>query len=229
MLTRALIVLLIVLNLGVAAWWALRPAPQAPLPDAALVGVPTLQLAIERKPPVSVAPAAPTPASVAATPPVEAVTQDAALQCFRFGPFADTASAQAAATQLRASVQKATVGSTASGGKGWTVWLPPFVDRAAAQAMAQKIAASGEKDYYVVANGTQANAVMLGRFGSEASARRRLEELRGKGIEAQLLVPQDAVSQAWVDATAAPGFVPAAAQARIGAQSVQPLDCATLR
>ena len=229
MLTRALIVLLIVLNLGVAAWWTLRPAPRAPAPDAVFAGVPRLQLASERKSPVPVAPPLPTPASVAATPPVEVATQDTALQCFRFGPYADAASADAAAAKLRTSVRKATSRTIASGGKGWTVWLPPFADRAAAQAMAQKIVAAGEKDYYVVANGAQANAVMLGRYGSEASARRRLEELRGKGIEAQVQAPPDAVAQSWVDVATAPGFEPAAAQARIGSAGVSAMDCAQLR
>ena len=227
MLTRALIVLLIVLNLGVAAWWALRPAPHV-VADTALAGVPKLQLASERKSPSPVVVPAPTPVTTA-IPPAETAKQDDAPQCFRFGPFADAASAEAAAAKLRASVGKATARTIASGGKDWTVWLPPFADMTAAQAKALEIAGAGIKDYYVVANGAQANAIMLGRYGSEANAQRRQAELRGKGIEAQVQAPQDAVSQSWVDASAASGFAPAAAQARIGAKSVQPLDCATLR
>ena len=38
MLTRALIVLLVVLNLGVAAWWALRPSPRI-VADTALADI----------------------------------------------------------------------------------------------------------------------------------------------------------------------------------------------
>lgn len=231
--TRALIVLLIVLNLGVAAWWALRPAPQV-IADTALAGVPKLQLGSERRSPTPVAAPvpvrtqAPTPTATA-IPPVETAAKDDAPRCFRFGPFADAAFAEAAAAKLRDSVRKAAVRMIASGGKGWTVWLPPLADRAAAQAMAQKIAATGEKDYYTVNDGAQANAIMLGRYGNEANAQRRLAELRDKGIEAQAQAPQDATSQSWVDVSAAPDFAHAAAQTRIGAAGARALDCATLR
>ena len=228
MLTRALIVLLIVLNLGVAAWWALRPAPRV-VADTALAGVPTLQLAGERKSPTPATVVAPAPATSSKPAPVETAKQDGAPRCFRFGPFADAASAQAAAEKLRASVQKAATNTTTGGGKGWTVWLPPFDDMASAQAKALEIAAAGVKDYYVVAQGPQANAIMLGRYGGEANAQRRIAELRAKGIEAQALPPQDAKAQSWLDVAAAPGFDFAAAQARIGANGVRPLDCATLR
>ena len=108
------------------------------------------------------------------------------------------------------------------------MWLPPFADMTSAQAKALEIATAGIKDYYVVAQGPQANAVMLGRYGSEANAQRRLAELRGKGIDAQVQPPQDAKSQSWVDVAAAPGFGYAAAQARIGAAGVKRLDCGPL-
>jgi hypothetical protein len=230
MLTRALIVLLIVLNLGVAAWWALRPAPNV-VADNTLAGVPRLQLASERKSPSpAVAPAPlPSPATTTSIPPVETAAKNAAPQCFRFGPFADAASAESAAAKLRASVQKATTRTTSGGGKDWTVWLPPFADMTAAQAKALEIAGAGIKDYYVVAEGAQANAIMLGRYGSEANAQRRIAELQAKGIQARVLPPQDAVSQSWVEVEATAGFASAAAQARIGAKSTQPLDCAASR
>jgi hypothetical protein len=230
MLTRALIVLLVVLNLGVAAWWALRPAPRVPA-DHALGGVPKLQLAGERKSPLpAVAPVvASVPATTATPAPADIAKQDDAPQCYRFGPFADAASAIAAAAKLRASVQKAKTAATSSGGKDWTVWLPPFADMTTAQAKALEIAGAGIKDYYVVADGAQARAIMLGRFGSEANAQRRIAELRAKGIEAQVQAPQDAKTQSWVDAATAPDFGVAAARARIGAAGVRPLDCAALR
>lgn len=230
MFTRALIVLLIVLNLGVAAWWALRPVPHVAA-DTALAGVPKLQLAGERKSPLPAAAPVTTPASTTITTPVpvEIAKQDDAPRCFRFGPFADAASADAAAAKLRASVQKAKTSATSSGGKDWTVWLPPFADMTTAQAKALEIAGAGIKDYYVVAEGAQANAIMLGRYGSEANAQRRIAGLHAKGIEAQVQPPQDAKAQSWVDVAAAPGFGFAAAQARIGAAGVKPLDCAALR
>ena len=44
---RALIVLLLVMNVGVALWWALRPAPAVELPPALPADVPRLLLASE--------------------------------------------------------------------------------------------------------------------------------------------------------------------------------------
>ncbi|HDS1298714.1 TPA: SPOR domain-containing protein, partial [Stenotrophomonas maltophilia] len=43
MLTRALIVVLAILNLGVACWWLLRDAPQKPAPPPQAPGVAELR------------------------------------------------------------------------------------------------------------------------------------------------------------------------------------------
>ena len=90
MLIRALIVLLIVLNLGAAAWWLGRPAP-SPEPAPALpAGVARLQLVDE---PAPVA----TPA-VAAT-----VAPPAVAVCFSLGPYtSQSAAAQAQVSQAQA-------------------------------------------------------------------------------------------------------------------------------
>ena len=58
---RALLVLLVMLNLGVALWWLLRPAPPTPPAQAQPAGVPRLQL-LEERAAAPVPPAAPTPA-----------------------------------------------------------------------------------------------------------------------------------------------------------------------
>ena len=85
MLIRALIVLLVVLNLGAAAWWLTRPAPEpAPPPDLP-AGVARLQLVDEDAPAAS---ATPSPAPAAPRLPVV---------CFSLGPF----TSEAAATQAR--------------------------------------------------------------------------------------------------------------------------------
>ena len=63
MLVRSLIVLLVVLNLGVAAWWLLHDAP-APTPLLQPAGVPRLQLRDEAPPARIVQPARRTAAPV---------------------------------------------------------------------------------------------------------------------------------------------------------------------
>lgn len=85
MLVRALLVLLLTLNLGVTAWWGLRAPASPPAPDAPPLGIARLQLLSERDAPaaranarpVSSAPtvalrdataSAPTPPAAAPTP-----------------------------------------------------------------------------------------------------------------------------------------------------------------
>ncbi|HYM86197.1 MAG TPA: hypothetical protein VET30_05615, partial [Pseudoxanthomonas sp.] len=104
---RALIVLLIALNVGAAAWWITRPQapppPPLPLPTP---GVPRLQLLSER---------AATASSVvkkihASSPPMTPAAAVASVatpsagpsQCFRLGPFVDSAGASAAGARVGA-------------------------------------------------------------------------------------------------------------------------------
>jgi cell division protein FtsN len=80
MFARALIVLLLTLNVGVAAWWALRPASPTPRPAREVLPVPPLQRVGEVLPPGAAAghaavtpanaarPASPTPPTASTTP-----------------------------------------------------------------------------------------------------------------------------------------------------------------
>ena len=87
MLIRALIVLLIVLNLGVAAWWISRPIAQAPALPEQPAGVARLQLLAEIRATAKAMPA-PSASAVAVVPapseatPAAAVATTATAQCF---------------------------------------------------------------------------------------------------------------------------------------------------
>lgn len=221
MFARSLIVLLVVLNLGVAGWWALRvpfAPPAAPEPPAE---VPRLRLAGEPAPDatVTVAPAvAPAPAVL----PGNAV-------CHSFGPFADRAAVQSARAALGAGVLRSLVRERASGRvRGWRVIVPPLPTREQAVALAARIEAAGFTDYFVMREGADTNAVALGRFGAEDSARRREAELVAAGFPARAEAVGGGPSRFWLDVAAAPGFDAAGAQARIAAGERRALDCATL-
>lgn len=208
MLTRALIVLLLVLNLGVAAWWALRPAPAAPAPAPHPVGVPRLQLASERTAASPTAPQRALPAdnvvaALAAAAAASVVPDSAA--CFRIGPFADAQAAGALRTRLPAEATAVQLRSEAPRSGNWSVAMPPQADHAAAQALAQRLDAAGFKDYYVIASGPATNGVALGRFGGEDAARRHQAALQAAGFQAQVQPPAGA-STAWVELQARPGF-----------------------
>lgn len=234
MLTRALIVLLLVLNLGVAAWWWLAPKPAAPAAPVHPQGVPRLQLLSEatRVAPRQAVPAAtapaPAPAAGPAQPPLPASPEPVATvgtQCVRLGPFADAAAAQSAIARLPAGVLASRVHSQAARRGAWNVVMPPQADVAAAQALAQRIDAAGFKDYYVIRNGEGANGIALGRFGSSEAAQRHQASLQAAGFGAQVQGPPGATF--WVDADGAASFDPQAAASAIGASQVDPRRCAT--
>lgn len=84
MLIRALVILLLVLNVGVASWWALASGSESSAPTGVLPGVEPLQLVTG-----TVEPAA-------TTPPRDAPVAPKIVQCGSFGGF-DKASAAVAA------------------------------------------------------------------------------------------------------------------------------------
>ncbi|HET6782691.1 MAG TPA: SPOR domain-containing protein [Pseudoxanthomonas sp.] len=232
MLIRALIVLLIVLNVGVAAWWISRPELSLPALPAQPEGVPRLQLLSE-----SGKTAAPAPAQAPApvVPPPAAAVAAAELatpaQCFSVGPFADQAAAGSAATRIGSQITRGNPrevpGKTA---QGYNVILPPQADREAAQALAQRIGAAGFDDYLVVNSGAQANGIALGRYRSREGAERRQAALRAAGFEAQLQpIGNEGAAQWWLDVAAAAGVTASGLRSGAGAAQSRSLDCALLR
>lgn len=263
MLVRALLVLLLMLNLGVTAWWGLRTPPASSAPVASPLGVARLQLLAERDAPTrSVAePAAPkaavaalrdatavAPNTAAATPPpaptptpapvaaaVEAPAAETAAplakatRCYSFGPFENADMASSARRYLQPLAQRIAMREQRTApARGWRVLLPPQPSREQAQALAQRIAAAGFNDYFVVADGAEANAIALGRYRTEDAARKRAQSLNAAGFAAQAEALGDARASTWLDVAAGEGFDPDAAQAAIAIQR-RSLDCAKMR
>ena len=232
MLIRASIVLLIVLNLGVAAWWLAGPATPPRDPALQPEGVPRLQLLHER----AEAPA--NTGTVAAVPDTRAQSAAAgevgvvaaAPLCFSVGPFDAEAAAVAAAERLRNVVASTRTRSVpATGASAYSVFLPPAPDRAQAQAAAERIGAAGFDDFLVVNTGEMANSVALGRYGSLAVAERRQASLLAAGFPAQVsAVGARTPAQWWLDARAPREFTRQNAQALVGAAESQELECGLL-
>ena len=219
MLIRALIVLLIVLNLGAAAWWLTRPAA-TPEPEPALPsGVARLQLVDEVARPAT--PAAATPAASAST----------IVLCFSLGPYTSRAAATqaqaAAAGQLVRVRLREVPGTSAS---GYQVVIAPAASLEEAQATAARIGAAGFDDFLVVRQGDQANGIALGRYRSREAAERRLAQLQAAGFDAQLQpVGRAGWGLWWLDAGAVDGADPAAIARAASSGAPQPLECAALR
>ena len=231
MILRAAIVFLLVLNLGIAAWWIgggnVAPAPVAtPMP----AGVPTLRLVGETEmvKPAVTASSPVTPAVTPAPTATVATTEPVAIErCLRFGPFADAAARDAARSALTSAGVAAQPRETpARSGRGWKVYLPAFATREEAKAMGERIKAAGISDWYVMNEGEDANTIALGRYGGEDAARRREAELKAKGFAAQAEPLGDTRAQSWLDAR-----LPANAN-RVAFAAIAPsksVDCATLR
>ncbi|HEY1140149.1 MAG TPA: SPOR domain-containing protein [Lysobacter sp.] len=246
MLARALVVLLLVLNLGVAAWWTLR-APPAPAPAfVPPADVARLQLVNENRPAPSTAPApaaATPPAPVAspatttmpppAAPTIAAATTPApanGARCYSVGPFADSAAASNAREVLMAVATRVVPREQRTGGsaRGWRVVLPAAASAEDAAATAQRIAAAGFNDYFIVRQGDEANSIALGRYRNEEGARRRADSLIAAGFPARAEPLGDARTSVWLDLVAKPEFDPSRAEAAVQLPA-RPLDCARMR
>lgn len=237
MLLRAAIVMLLMLNLGAAGWWLFQPPARA---TAIADATPGLRLLQERDAAPAPARAASVPVTAAPAtdaPPAPAAPAEAALVppqvaaapvCLRFGPFTDAAARTAAGNALGrlGATALSPRDAPARGARGWKVFLPAQPSREAAQALAKQLEAAGVRDLFVMAQGEEANSIALGRFSTEAGARRRQAELQAKGVQARAEPVGGTPAQAWLDARL-PATADPAALARIAPSRA--VDCATPR
>lgn len=230
MTLRASLVLLVVLNLGVALWWALRSDAPTAQADETPSGIARLQLVSERperraapvSAPIATSPSRPTPAPTPAAPPLPE-------RCYSAGPFADTAAldaARAALAPMAGRLRSREIRE--NGGRGWRVYLPAAADRAAADANAQRLRAAGFTDLVVVADGSEANSVALGRFSTEARARTHAGALQAAGFAARAEALGETRSRYWLDLAAGPGFDANRARRAAGG-TLRGTDCAGVR
>lgn len=227
MFTRALIVLLLVLNVGVAAWWLTRSEPSPPVEAEPALGIARLQLPNEgARPPARAAP--PADAVPAAIPAVTAAS--APPQCHSFGPYRNDQLAVAAQARLQPLVLRiAARVQRSKPARGWQVALPPLASPELANATAQRIAEAGFTDYFVVRDGAAVNSIALGRYGGEDAARRRAAALVAAGFPARAEPLGGGPDITWIDVTAADGFDAERARTIAAAPERRDLDCATLR
>lgn len=240
MILRAAIVFLLMLNVGVAAWWlggaGLDVATSASViqgrqPGLRLVNEPvaarplaspaTSTLALMPGPTTSIPDEQ--PATANATPPAPAA---ATALCLSFGPFSDAVARDAVRPRLQSLAQKLVArDAQARSARGWRVYMQALASREAAQGVVEQIKAAGINDLYIIANGDEANSIALGRYGSEESARRRQQELAAKGFTARAEPLGETPPQWWLDAS----FPIDASRATLaGIAPSKPLDCARL-
>jgi cell division protein FtsN len=197
MLTRALIVVLAILNLGVALWWMLRgePVPAAPAPTT---GVAQLQLlpTTGTSPPATAVAAAPTQALDDVTPepkPTPAATPSAAAS----EPAA--ASLAAAPSPTPATVQPTPAPAAAPAAPApvpaapaQCVSLGPFTDRAAAQAAQAKAGGllRGARLREIADAGATRYRVLLPAAASREEAQATVKRIVAAGVSDYYIIAQ---------------------------------------
>lgn len=218
MIARMLLVFLLVLNIGVAAWWLLRPAPP-PAPSATDAALPRLLLASEAHPAAGTARPAPPPADA---PPPDA---QPATHCLRFGPYADETSAREALPLLQAQgaeVRLHEEPDTAT--PQFLLYMPPLESREAAAAMLARLAQAGYGNAIPITQGEQANGIVIGRFAGQRQANQAERRLRQQGFTAHLAEDGHA-SHYWLEARVAEGFDAQAARRHIKARNLREQAC----
>ena len=221
---------------GVPALRLLAEARAAPFPattgqaDAAPDGADAAAAAAAPGTGPEAAHASPAAAATEAVPPAIATAGTAtasALRCMSFGPYADASSVAAARSTLQPlGAAQTRVRDVVDAPRGWRVAMAPQPDRAAADALAGKIREAGFDDLLVIPSGDEANGIALGRYGSEAAARRRESSLRAAGFPAQAQPLGDVSTRHWLDLAAGPAFDAAAARSAAGAREARDIDCA---
>jgi hypothetical protein len=196
---RAVILLLVCMNLGVASWWLWhRDAPMPRLP-ATERGIASLKLLSEVESP----PTAQAADEMSAAP--DAL--NAAAYCLSLGPFqtpADLRHAMNLLIPLVSRIQYREMPATAI--RGYRVFLPAAGSRAQALATARELAAHGITDYYVVTAGDQQNTVSLGVFRDLANARQRHDQIATLGYNNVMEPRTEDVPQWWIDIATASEF-----------------------
>ncbi len=199
MLARAVVLLLVVMNLGAVAWWTLHAdAHPAPVPGTQ-TNVPSLVLLSESEiahQPGSSAELDAAPDPTSATP-----------RCQTIGPFATPADLRKAMNTLAPLVGRIqSRQATGTALSGYRVFVPALASRDAALEAARQLAAKGMSDYYVVTSGAQENTISLGLFNDLANAEKRRDEIRKLGFDARLEPRLDDAQQYWIDVFVAPDF-----------------------
>ena len=273
MLTRALIVVLVLLNASVALWWMLRDAPTVPdirpptgvaelqfaapglaegaQPQPAVSGAATAAgtgpgpaeapAALTPATPEPVDAPAPAPAAAVAVPePAAASVRGSAVaapaplptaeRCVAVGPFADEATARGGQSRAAGALQRVRLQQEAGSGTStrYRVLLAPAASREEAQATVQRIVAAGLTDYYIMAQGPDANAIALGQYRNREGAERRVAAVRAAGFEPQLR-GGDSPPAWWVQGALAAGQSAENVRQRSGAAQQRSLDCTALR
>ncbi|HVS23357.1 MAG TPA: SPOR domain-containing protein [Gammaproteobacteria bacterium] len=220
---RNLFFLLVLVNLGFAAWhaWyshAPRPArtSDADLPRLTLVSevppdIANLRETSAAAPSVQLPGDAAAPAAAPSQPPAGGPPRagaaarstppgTAAAHCTTVGPFRELAQAATAAATLRTAGYEPTQ-RVAEGDVwiGYWVYIDAIPSEAEANAILAKVRAEGITDSYVIPNSDNGTLVSLGVFSEIGGVARRREQVRSLGYDPKVVDRTRRATVFWVD------------------------------
>lgn len=177
---------LLLANIGLWMWnqWirglpetdAVQARPPIAVDKMRLVTEPGVKIKrrVRRREPVSIAPPVKVPAL-------------GVTRCYRLGPFADAKRAATAARTLAAlRIEYLRRHETQQHVVGHRVYLSPLPSKAAAERRRAELTKLGFGDHTALREKRGSYAISLGVFSVEANARKRLDELGDKGVQARL-------------------------------------------
>jgi len=214
--------LLVLANLGLAAWhsWYAQPPRPAHTTDSDLPGLtlvsevpsdianlrdanaaaPTVHLPSDES-----AATAPRPEPRAAAAQTGGPPAAAAPRCTTVGPFRELAQAATAAAMLRTTGYQPTQ-RVAEGDVwiGYWVYIDAIATEAEANAILAKVRAEGVTDSYVIPNSDTGNLVSLGVFSEISGVARRREQVRSLGYDPKVVDRTRRATVYWVDVVLTP-------------------------
>jgi cell division septation protein DedD len=205
---RNLFFLLVLVNLGFAAWhaWYSRPphparTSDADLPRLTLVSEVPPDIANLREASAAASPSAGDPARAdAGAPSSRAPGTAAATHCTTVGPFRELAQAATAAATLRTAGYEPTQ-RVAEGDVwiGYWVYIDAIPSEAEANAILAKVRAEGITDSYVIPNSDNGTLVSLGVFSEISGVARRRDQMRSLGYDPKVVDRTRRATVYWVD------------------------------
>lgn len=201
MLLRIIFFLLLVMNAGLlVSLWLQEPKPIAERLPEVEASLPALQLIGEEDAPLASSQTPATALAPATMPDAALDNADKTEACWRYGPFLDESEAQNAFQWLASTGNTLQVRQeTKLVDRGYWVYVPAMPSRADALAKSREMVEAGLSDLFVVSSGSFENGISLGLFSSEINAKRRMEQVKTVGFEAEMTKRQDSATHYHVD------------------------------
>jgi hypothetical protein len=197
---RYLLILLLFLNALMFGWVLTHPVTEQktslpPVPgDAARLQLLSERDTVEGSSPE---PLEEPPAPLESSAPVEVAV---VRNCYTLGPLMNEKAIkrlESRVSELGYSVNTRAIEQQET--SGYWVFLPPYESRKKALEVAAELARKGIKDYYVVTDKENRNAVSLGLFSDQARANRRMAHIRSLGYQPRKLVRYRDRTYYWLD------------------------------